>query len=158
MNNVTVSTKGSQVESTPSDFFSALENRFGKMKVDLAADSFNAKCNIFISKYLDSLDCDWWRHKGNLWLNPPFRHIEPWVKKAYTERTVENQIFVLIPSSLCTNWYRDWVDNKCMVHLLQGRLKFDGHSTIYPKELMLLQYKVGIRGMGFWDWKLDIKH
>ena len=153
MKDVTVTTKSEQTVTTPQDFFDAVQSRFGTFRVDLAAHIFNAQCSVFLDEAQDSLKQEWYKHKGNLWLNPPFKRIEPWVKKAHLESLLGAKVFVLVPASLCTKWFKYWVEGKCMVWLLEERLKFEGHETIYPKELMLLQYDRDLRGLGFWSWK-----
>ena len=75
---------------TPVVFLDAVMQRFDvkAFTADLAASPSNAKAVRFFTEESDSLKQDWTTlHEVpskpviNLWLNPPFGHIEPWAKK-----------------------------------------------------------------------------
>ena len=140
--------------ATPDDFLRAVENRFGRPNIDLAAGPENAVCDLYISAEDDSLSIDW----GMLglvtaWLNPPYSNIGPWVAKAaasaWSMRTL-----VLIPASVGSNWWRDFVHDRAYVCLLNGRLTFKGATQVYPKDCALLVYGRGWEpGYEIWSWK-----
>lgn len=145
------------VVATPDDFMKEVKKYFGikAFDIDLAADRTNTKAKRFITKEQNALDHDFsWRRailsRQTAWLNPPYDHIEPWVRKA---AQTGRSIFVLVPASVGSNWWRDWVDGTADVYLLNGRIKFVGHKTGYPKDLALLVYGGLVTGYQVWDWK-----
>lgn len=149
--------------STPDEFMNAVESRFGRIDFDLAADAVNSKAWSWYDEQEDSLIQSWDElHHGtvdgpyhNLWLNPPYDDISPWVKKC-SEYSGASTILTLIPASVGSNWFRDYIHNKSLVIALNGRIKFVGHMHPYPKDLMLCVYGV-TPGFEVWDWKKEIK-
>lgn len=148
---------------TPREFIEAVERAFGRLDWDLAAHQDN---HIVSSWYgpggveEDSLTQDWsdiaGRCNGNLWLNPPYDDIGTWAKKSSeTKLGPYDRIFFLVPASIGSNWYRDYVFNHALTIALNGRLSFDGKNP-YPKDLILACY--GYKpGFEIWDWKRDIR-
>ena len=128
---------------TPWDFIEAVERAWGVpyWSYDLAADEHNCKGRNWFDEQQDSLSQNWRQLDGYLWLNPPYNDIAPWVEKCYrSTRTPGRSIFVLIPASVGSNWYLQWVHNKCDVYFLNPRLRFVGASAPYPRDLMLCAY------------------
>lgn len=148
--------KSKQDYATPACFIKALEARFGPLTLDLAASETNRKAPLWLGldKGLNSLEIDWKGAAGDglCFLNPPFSHIEPWAKKCYIEGERGCKIFFLVPASVGSNWWRDWVHNKAYAHILNGRITFEGCSDPYIKDLALIQYGYGISGYGIWSW------
>lgn len=143
-----------QVVGTPWQFIHALEKRWGKISVDLAAAAENSKGQIFISKERDSFTVDWSKLNGNLWLNPEFSDIAPWAEKCKDEYLKGAKIFFLVPASIDSNWWSEYVHDWATVYPLHPRLKFEGHPTLYPKPLTLCAYGFGEAGYpGRWLWK-----
>lgn len=143
-----------QVVGTPWQFIHALEKRWGKISVDLAAAAENSKGQIFISKERDSFTVDWHKLSGNLWLNPEFGNIAPWARKCADEKARGAKIFFLVPASIDSNWWSEYVHGQACVLPLHPRLKFEGHEDLYPKTLALCVY--GIEPVGYpgrWVWK-----
>jgi phage N-6-adenine-methyltransferase len=150
--------------ATPSNFIKAVEARFGKLELDLAAHQDNHVTPRYYGPggiYPDSLAVDW-PTTGNLWLNPPFDNITPWVKKCYanTERSSSRAyIHLLVPASVGANWFADYVHEKAYVLALQGRLHFDRlHPKWgYPKDCILAVYGPGYRpAFTVWNWEKDL--
>ncbi len=148
--------KSKQDYSTPKEFIEAAEARFGPIAMDLAASEDNRKAPLWLGldKGLSSLECDWRKEScGDLcFLNPPFSHIAPWAKKCHEEGQKGCRIVFLVPASVGSNWWRDWVHNKAYVHMLNGRLTFDGCKDPYIKDMALIQYGYGLQGYGIWTW------
>lgn len=88
---------------------------------------------------------------GLLWLNPEFADITPWAKKCADEGAKGARIAFLVPASVGSNWYADYVHDKALVLFIRPRLSFDGKAP-YPKDCLAALY-------GFppdfetWDWK-----
>ena len=156
---------------TPPEFIKAVERRFGKIHVDLAATdrSCSRGCH-FISPEQDSLSdaVDWmdWglidisdkRHRC-AWLNPPFADLEPWMMKAlaYSNEAREKKLWamplvMLTPASIGTNWFANVVHGNALVLGLSPRITFVGETQGYPKDLMLTVWNCGVRGFDCWRW------
>jgi phage N-6-adenine-methyltransferase len=148
-----------QTYRTPKEFLHAVEERFGSLTFDLAATSRNTVVpKRFYSPANDSLSQSWSLKKvgPRPFLNPPFGNIEPWAKKCATttpgEFSAERRIFFLIPASVGSNWYRDWVHSVAAVYFLSPRLSFDGKAP-FPKDLMLAVYGGRVGTHECWRWK-----
>jgi phage N-6-adenine-methyltransferase len=159
--------KSKQDYATPWEFIDAVEKRFGRMTFDLAATGHNYRVRVeylsfkhYFTPEIDSLAQDWKKLRGNLWLNPPYGHIDPWAKKCaettpVTTSICGRRIFFLVPASIGANWFADHVFQKARVIALQGRLSFDGVSP-YPKDCMLAVF--GEKpGFEVWDWRQGVR-
>lgn len=148
--------KSKQDYATPDDFLNAVRGRFGEIVVDLAADKENAICPLrYFDETTNSLNMDWGKcFDGNLWLNPPYNDILPWVKKCTeTDLGPDKRILVLVPASVGSGWYRLFVERQAYVLALNPRLTFKGCTTPYPKDCILAVYGQGLTGFKTWRWK-----
>lgn len=145
--------RSEQEVSTPWNFITACNNRFGPICFDLAASKQNAKCARFFSKEDDSLKQDWYAIDGLCWLNPEFNDIPTWARKCAAEMRMGARILFLTPASVSTNWFSEHVYGKAYVIALTGRLRFIGHENDYPKDMILSYYNAGITGFETWNWK-----
>lgn len=138
---------------TPDDFFQAVQHRFGMMVFDLAASMDNSKCgSFFYNEQDDSLTHVWHGKGGNVWLNPPYGDIGPWAEKCAIESAAGAKIFMLVPASIGSNWYMDFVEPYAYVLAPSPRLSFDGKHP-YPKDVILACYLHGLTGFKTWRWK-----
>jgi hypothetical protein len=149
--------RSKQDYGTPWAFIEAAQRRLhiGMFAIDLAAHAGNRKASMWISK--SSLTSDWGAliGQGWGWLNPPFDNIAPWAKKcAETAADTDAGIAFLVPASVGSNWYRDHVA-KAHAHalFLNGRITFEGCTDPYPKDLMLVLYRLGYQGNSVWRWR-----
>lgn len=140
--------------STPWPFIHAVEKRFGKIDCDLAASVDNRKAETCYMEEQDSLVQPWHnigamgglsRH-CLLWLNPPFANITPWAKKCYEESLLGAHILLLVPASVGSNWFAEYVHEKARVMFLRPRLVFEGEKDPYPRDLMIAEYTPGTAG------------
>lgn len=147
--------RSEQSVATPKDFLEKVKGLLGieEFDIDLAAEESNKVAYAFYSKEDNSLKQDW-GFGGFCWLNPPFSNITPWVEKSYMESQKGAKIAALVPASVGSNWWSNWVENKAHVLLLQPRLTFVGHTSCYPKDLVLLLYTKWIKG-GRYHWRWD---
>lgn len=157
--------RSKQDYGTPADFIAAVEERWGKLAFDLAADESNAKAKRFWTEEDDSLSdaCEWNAIAPGklLWLNPPFGNIGPWAAKcaeyaalARARRTAldkKGRLLFLTPASVGANWYAAHVHDQARVVFLNGRLCFDGKDP-YPKDCMLSVFGEP-PGFEIWRWK-----
>jgi phage N-6-adenine-methyltransferase len=145
---------------TPPEFLAAVKRKFciEKFDWDLAADARNSVAGAcFFDAGHDALASDsaWPAHGGWNWLNPPYAHIAPWVRRAwFTWGERGGRTLVLVPAGVGSNWWRDWVHRKAHVYLLNGRLSFDGKAP-YPKDCVLLAYGLPL-GYDVWTWTNSI--
>lgn len=143
--------KGNNNAATPWAFINPVQEKFGKLDWDLAASVLNTKAEKFLAEKINSLVQPW--HKLGpgrplLWLNPPFTTITPWAKKCAEECQLGARILLLVPASVGSNWYWDWVVPYADVYSV-GRMVFDDcydkHgeliTTPYPKDLILCHYE-----------------
>lgn len=157
--------RSEQTVATPRNFLDAVEVRFGKLVWDLAATKENGvvrgrSLHRFGPDHIetgkrDALINDWTKLKGNLWLNPPYSDIAPWAKKCVSrsgEQARAAPIFLLVPASVGSNWFADYVFERALVFFLSPRLVFVGHTQVYPKDLILAcyGYKPEFR---LWRWR-----
>lgn len=137
---------------TPDDFIHAAVNRFGKIDFDLAASKLNTRGLGYFTEFDNALSQDWDKFRGNLWLNPPFYNITPWAKKC-SEYQGDGQILFLVPASVGSNWFRDFVFQKSKIYFLNDRLKFKGCKDSYPKDCLLAVFGSLERQIEIWKWK-----
>jgi phage N-6-adenine-methyltransferase len=140
---------------TPTEFLDAARKRLAisTFTWDLAASDENKVAPFFYNEEQNSLAQDWDSCGGWLWLNPPFDPMKPWVEKAASCK--ESQIAMLVPAAVGSNWWRDYVHQKAHVLILNGRIKFVGHTHGFPKDLALLLYTPYIKQGSYevWNWK-----
>lgn len=140
--------KSKQDYATPWAFVRALEARFGKIELDLAATKDNAKATLFVDPETDSLAP---RTKWDLFdvrlafLNPPFGSIAPWAEKCV--RAERLRILFLVPASVGSNWWANHVHGQAdLVLFVRPRLSFDGKNS-FPKDCAVVCYNTrgGVR-------------
>lgn len=149
--------KSEQTVCTPPEFLNAVREflTIENFHIDLAALPENAVVGAFLSPSDDALSLSWSRllpRNTNAWgwLNPPYSNIRPWAQKAFC---CHRQIAMLVPASVGSEWWNEWVDGAAYVLFLRGRLKFVGHTNSYPKDLALVLYDYGEPGYRTWKWK-----
>lgn len=157
--------KSKQNYQTPIELLNAVRKRLqiADFVCDLAADEQNAVCNQFIDEEQDSLVMDWPQTDGGwCWLNPPYSDIEPWVAKAKNASHNGTQTVMLVPASVGSNWWREYVEPWAYQSFLNGRLCFipdwkeQGFKSppLYPKDCAILLYSTwGFLGHDIWSWK-----
>lgn len=139
--------RSKQNYATPPYFVAAVAKWLGieAFDFDYAADKRNAKADRFWTKKDDSLKktaYEWWRANpyGWGWLNPPFDDIGKWAERCHTVRVRYGaKTAMLVPASVGSNWYRDYVHGKAFVLFLNGRIDFIPGEP-YPKDCMLVLY------------------
>ncbi len=130
------SKKPKQDIRTPLSLFNKLNLQFN---FDLDPCDSNEKENwlpVNISYNLNrkenGLELTWF---GNVFVNPPWNNIFPWIKKAESELKEGNCNFVvfLLPSRVETKWWHHLLGSKHFMNLtyLPSRVKFDDHPDSY---------------------------
>jgi phage N-6-adenine-methyltransferase len=159
---------------TPRTLVQAVEYRFGKISLDLAASAHNKQSDLYFSlpgdpaaAAWDSLSQDWaaWSKelpRGSLmWLNPEFKVITPWVEKCRESapKLARNvKIGFLVPASVGSNWYADNIFEKPNVQheFLKGRVPFmpDKPDWLFPKDCLFALFGKGLEpAIDIWDWR-----
>ena len=144
---------------TPPDLMSAVIGRFGRFSWDLAATAENTKAPCWLGPGSrtaeDSLAFDW---NGigleHMWLNPPFGNVRPWVEKcAGLDVSGHTRgIVLLIPASVGSNYWAEFVDGRAFVLFLRPRVSFVGEKQGFPKDLAICCYGLA-PGYECWRWK-----
>lgn len=113
--------------ATPDEFFAVVNEEF-QFDLDAAATAENAKCALCIDPESNALSkqLKWVDPKAknfNVWLNPGFSGIEPWVKRAYEEsqRHADAVVVVMALVSPSTHWWRDWALLADEIRLIGGK-------------------------------------
>ena len=149
-----------QTVCTPKVLLDALKKRLhiASFSMDLAASADNAVTdleeapNSYYDEKMDALTRPWSCGGWNF-CNPPFADIEPWVMKAVSESQLGAQTCMLLPASVGSNWWANFVDGCAHVLFLNGRVTFVGHTKPYPKDIAILLYtKYIYGGYEVWDW------
>ena len=131
-----------QSYETPDNLFNRINNIFNFTR-DVCASEENKKCENFWSEENSCLDKKW---DGVNWMNPPFKDMKKFIKKAYEERY--NAITVcLLPARTNAKWWHEY----CMkgeVYFICGRPKFKGCIHGLPQPLALVVFGKGSSIMG----------
>lgn len=151
--------KTRQTYQTPPEFLDAVRRLIGidRFDLDVCAEPHTAASGQYYTKEQDGLNPNnpWSRYGWN-WCNPPFSNIKPWVKRAYEER---GGTAMLVPASIDSAWWEQFVHNKADVIPLHGRVTFVGCAHPFPKPLVLLLYR-SYAAPGYrapWHWKTFLK-
>lgn len=148
--------KSKQDFATPKDFRDAVVAKFGFPSFDLAASATNyfaSSDSEYFGVEHNSLTKDWSEFLGLLWLNCPFGNIAPWANKCYQESKKGAHILFLIPASVGSNYWAEFVHDKSRVYFLRPRLCFDGENG-FPKDIVLIEYGPQVHfGYECWRWK-----
>ncbi len=98
-------------------------------KLDVCADSINAKCKVYLTKEDNALLTNW--IITTVWCNPPHSKTEEFVKKAQTEWLKHNiNILMIVPANaIGAHYFDDIFDGKSATyHRYSGRIKFTQHG------------------------------
>ena len=148
--------RSKQDYQTPPEFLAAVKQLLGinEFAVDLAASATNTAAAKFYDESISSLSQVWRTAVGQwAWLNPPYGDLKVWVRAAWGARHDAN-IAMLVPAGVGSNWWRDYVHQKALVYLLNGRITFVGQPTCYPKDCCLLLYgRAILPRYEVWDWR-----
>jgi phage N-6-adenine-methyltransferase len=157
--NVPISTASFQAYRTPHNTFSVLNADLGPFGLDAAADSENAKCYSYIDESMNALADTtlWYSPTGNVFCNPPYKKIGPWIERA--ERAVEKgectRVVFLLPAMVSSKWFVRCAQRH-EVQLYQGRIPFDLPAGVENKRspaisnCVVVIEKDGLRGVTAW--------
>jgi phage N-6-adenine-methyltransferase len=139
MNTVSHFSSGTDLWSTPQNFFDSLDVEF-KFEIDVCASPDNAKCKRYFTEQDNGLLQRW---EGVIWMNPPYgRKIGDWIRKAYESAQEGATVVCLIPSRTDAGWWHDY----CMkgeIRFVRGRIKFSGSKWNAPFPSAVIIFKKG---------------
>lgn len=74
-----------------------------------------------------------------VWCNPPYSNVKGWMRKCYYEGHRPNTTVVaLVFAKTDTRWWWNYVQHKCEIRFVKGRLKFGGKDNApYPSALLI---------------------
>jgi phage N-6-adenine-methyltransferase len=134
---------------TPPEFVANLEREFGKFDLDPCCIAETAKAPKFYTEKENGLSKPW---KGKVFLNPPYSKPGPWLFKYLREIECGNSSLVvaLIPPSVDTKWFHEFVKERAEIRFVRGRIRFLGwmHTPIgSPKQgnILAIYRKNGFR-------------
>lgn len=147
--------KTNQVVATPPELLAAIERRFGKIDLDLAADAGNAVTPRYLGKgglTEDALTTMSWvrfNSGGLAFLNPPFADVEPWLRHVVTAARDGMRVAVIVQAAVCTNWWIRYVGPHAYTFALTPR-----PWKREVRDVVLALYETaGYRGHEPWEWK-----
>ena len=112
---------------TPIELFKQLDNEF-HFKLD-PCTSTSKPNNLNTPNYFhypteDGLKKDWFTYKS-IFVNPPFKHADKWVLKAYEESLKGCIVVVLVPVKSDTAWWHDYALKAKEIRFVRGRVTFE---------------------------------
>jgi phage N-6-adenine-methyltransferase len=106
---------------TPAWLFGALDAEF-HFTVDVAAQSWNAKCAQYFTPDDDAIEQPW---TGVCWLNPPYGSgLDDWLAKAWAAAQCGATVVALVPARTDARWFHDYGLLADELRFIRGRLKF----------------------------------
>lgn len=126
-------------ESTPPEFISYIENKFGKIGLDVAANKVNKVCENYYTIEDNGLMQSWYTRQGIVWCNPPYSRPGPWVDKAIEEyHKGANTIVMLLKCDTSTKLFKE-IFEFCetniggTLYFVQPRISFIDHNDLGRK-------------------------
>ena len=121
-----ISSTSFQAWRTPDALFQGIAEDFGPFDLDAAADIKNCKVLSFFDEGADALAPGAKWLAKNVWLNPPYADIRPWIDKAEAEITEGHcqQVVMLVPAAVGVAWFTHCLKNH-EVEFFDERIRFD---------------------------------
>lgn len=110
--------------ATPWPLVRQLEEEFGAFELDPAASAENAKAPLYFSEADDGLLRSW--APARCFLNPPFSHVEAWIRKAVEEARAGALVVALLPVRTDRDWWHDVLTPNAEIRFQRGRQRFIG--------------------------------
>ena len=129
---------------TPAELFAPLDAEF-QFTLDAAAADTNAKAPKWFTVEDNALAIPWGAGE-RVWLNPPYKEVGKWVRKAHEESCRGNLIVMLIAAKTNTNWFHDFILKHAEVRFIRGRPKFVGAKYGLPQPLCIAIFNSLVNG------------
>ena len=115
-----------QFAQTPPELFDLIAKRFGY------TDLFDP-CPA--NPEFNGLDVSW---KQVNYVNPPYRKVEVWLRKAIAEHALGKTVLLLLPSRTSPRWFHQFVMKAHVVLFLLGGIRFVNYTGRAPFGVMLV--------------------
>lgn len=111
---------------TPAEVVEALREHYqlGRFNLDPCADDSSSCGEAYYSIEDDGLTKDWY---GDVWVNPPYSRIMPWIEKGISELQRDNgpdRVVYLVPAATETKWFQRVFPNLSAITFLTPRVQF----------------------------------
>ena len=123
--------------TTPPDLFEAITECWGPFDLDAAATADNALLANFLTPEIDALSVEWGDYGGFPFVNPPYgrtnrRWIRHMLRQAMPWQRRPVPVVALMPASVGSRWWSDYVLWANEIVILTGRVKFGGADVGAP--------------------------
>jgi site-specific DNA-methyltransferase (adenine-specific) len=100
--------------------------------LDVCATQQNAKFSKYFTKQDDALKQEW---NTNFYMNPPYSEIFEWMEYA-TQQVKKYKVvgLILTFAKTDTRWWHEFVEGKCKVYFIKGRIRFVKDSIQSKKD------------------------
>ena len=90
--------------------------------LDVCATEKNRQFKDYFSKETDALKQEWTK---NFFMNPPYSEVSTWMQYA-SHQVQKNKVvgLILTFAKTDTTWWHEFVEGKCKVYFVKGRIKF----------------------------------
>lgn len=116
---------------TPIELFAALDREF-RFVGDAAASDENHLHGRYLTEEDNALEVEWdtFFPAGNIWCNPPYSDVGPWVEKASTIDSDEHGVVMLVPADISVGWFAT-AQKTCseIRFIIGGRISFVRSDT-----------------------------
>jgi DNA (cytosine-5)-methyltransferase 1 len=107
---------------TPRWLYNSLDKEFN-FTHDLACLRENCKApKGLYDGEVNSLEQDWHKLDGWLWLNPPYSPLKPWIEKCQKESRLGAKIVALVPPHISTRYFSKTLPTE--IRFILGRVPF----------------------------------
>lgn len=88
----------------------------------------------------DNLGSSWGGER--IYVNPPYKFLDKWIKKCYDEWKNGKTVVMLIPSRTDTKAFHNYIYNNAELRFIRGRLCFDdsGHPAPFPSMIVIFKH------------------
>lgn len=116
---------------TPPWLFNWCAAIWGPFGLDVAAASYDAKCDRYYTQAQDGLLKPWSVHSrpARVWCNPPYSSVKQWVERAAKHAERGGTALLLIPARTDSHWFHDYCfRSAASITFIRGRIAFDNPS------------------------------
>jgi hypothetical protein len=151
--------RSKQDYGTPPELLAAVRGQFGEIGFDLAAHERNHVAPVWYGPggVAPNALVECWSDievPGLRWCNPPFATIARWAERCSVEFAFGVRIALLVPASVGSEWYAEYVEPYARVFALRPRVTFVGCCDPYPKDCILAVYDRAFGpSFGTWRWR-----
>ncbi len=126
--------------ATPPSFVRPIADSLGGFDLDPASGAERSPiADETISAEEDGLSQRW---NGDVWLNPPYSDIGPWLRKAISEIEAgrARSVVALVKGDTSTDWFHHYGLQASTIAFIDDRLKFGNGSNDAPFPSIVLVY------------------